>query len=100
MVSQVDPLEFVISKNLKRRHLNESQRAMIAARLANMQEGRPRKTASFDAVSQSDAATMLNVSRPSVQRAKAVQENAPTETEDPPQLSAGSSISLGTSLTT
>src|SRR3990167_5921459 len=32
-------LAFVISANLRRRHLNETQRAGVAARLANMRQG-------------------------------------------------------------
>src|SRR5688572_9487566 len=35
-----DPLAFVISENVTRRHLNESQRAMVASRLANRPVGR------------------------------------------------------------
>ena len=74
-----DPLAYVISKNLKRRHLNESQRAMVAARLANLGEGRPSETAQISAVSQPDAARTLNVSRGSVQHAKVVQEKGTPE---------------------
>ena len=58
---------------LERRHLSEEQRAMVAGRLANLEEGRPEKTAQICAVSQSDAAELLNVSRRSVQHAVAVQ---------------------------
>ena len=63
---------FAVSLNLHCRHLNESQRAVVAAKIANLGEGRPNKTASIEAVSQDEAADMLNVSRSGVQRAKKV----------------------------
>jgi ParB family chromosome partitioning protein len=75
-----DPLGFVISLNLKRRHLNESQRAMIAARIATMSEGRPEKTTAQNcAVSQTDAAERMAVSRRTVQSARVVQERGTPE---------------------
>jgi len=55
-----DPLGFVVSLNLQRRHLDTSQRAMVASRLANMAEGRPSKTVEISTVSQHEAATKLN----------------------------------------
>ena len=64
-VAALEPAEQDIL--LHRRHLNEGQRSMVAARVANLEEGRPAKTAPIDAVSQHEAADMLNVSRPSVQ---------------------------------
>jgi hypothetical protein len=67
------PLAFVLSRNLERRHLIESQRAMIAARLANLPDGLRKdhaQSASIEApTSQAEAARRLNVGRPSVQRA-------------------------------
>ena len=36
---RVDALTFVLSANLHRRHLDESQRATVAARIANLQDG-------------------------------------------------------------
>lgn len=71
-----DPAAFIVSLNLKRRHLTESQRAMVPARLTNMKEGRPSKTASIGAVSDAKAASMLNVGERSVERAKTVQREA------------------------
>lgn len=70
-----DPVAFVISLNLKRRHLNESQRAMVAARLANMQKGARTDLAPIGAMSDAAAAQLLNVSERSVERAKAVRES-------------------------
>ena len=53
-------LRLVISLNLHRRHLNESQRAMIASEVANRKEGRPKKTGAIapvnEGVSQGEAA--------------------------------------------
>ena len=63
---------FVVSLNLHRRHLDESQRAMVAGKLATLGRGRPEGNASIDAITQTQAAELLNVSRPSVQRAREV----------------------------
>ena len=71
-----DPRAFVISLNIMRRHLSESQRAMIAARLANLDEGRPSKTTAIAGVSQGEAAELCNVSVNSIGRAKKVLNSA------------------------
>jgi ParB-like chromosome segregation protein Spo0J len=75
-----DPAAFVVSLNLKRRHLNESQRAMVAAKLANMPQGaRVDLRANLHEVSAAKAAEMLNVSERTVKSAKQVQEKAAPE---------------------
>lgn len=77
-----DPLGYVIRHNLHRRHMNESQRAMVAARIANINHGENRFTidASIDAsISQPEAAELLNVGRASVQRARQVIEQGTPE---------------------
>jgi N6-adenosine-specific RNA methylase IME4 len=71
-----DPRAFVISLNIMRRHLSESQRAMMAARLANLDEGRPSKTTAIAGVSQGEAAELCNVSVDSIGRAKKVLNSA------------------------
>ena len=62
-------LRFVISKNLHRRHLDASQRAMIAAELANIKSGEfagnqhvPSANLQSPQLSQAAAAELMNVS--------------------------------------
>ena len=56
---------FVISENLKRRHLDTGQRAMVAAALANLKRGDNQHT-EISGTSQAEAAELLNVSADSV----------------------------------
>lgn len=74
-----DPLAFIVSLNLHRRHLNESQRAMVAARLATLGRGRPGENAPIGGISQDAAAELLNVSTRAVQRATVVRDEAVPE---------------------
>jgi hypothetical protein len=74
-----NPAAYVVSLNLKRRHLNESQRAMVAKKLATLEHGQ-RQTGKFAGVTkQPEAASMLNVSERSVRTAGAVIDKAVPE---------------------
>ena len=74
-----NPAAYVVSRNLKRRHLNESQRAMVAKKLATLEHGQ-RQTGKFAGVTtQAEAASMLNVSERSVRTAAAVIDKAVPE---------------------
>jgi N6-adenosine-specific RNA methylase IME4 len=80
-----DPLGFVISKNLHRRHLNETQRAVVASKIANI----PKHIHKSDmpiGISQQDAADQLNVGSRTVARVKQVEREAP---ELMPKLESG-----------
>jgi hypothetical protein len=74
-----DPLSFVLSMNLRRRHLDESQRAMIAARLATMRQGERTDLVEISTkLSQEQAAELVHVSRETVVAAKKIlQDGAP-----------------------
>jgi hypothetical protein len=112
-----DPVGFVISLNLNRRHLNESQRAVIAARLANMPRGGDTGKNQYGEwqsanlpngkISQSTAAELLNVSPRIIRSVKAVEREAPelikrlsyahisagaSESEHPALLDVGESL--------
>lgn len=70
-----DPLGYVVSVNIRRRHLTASQRAMIADRMATLRHGQTKRKGARDAelrVSRADAATALNVSSRSVSDARKV----------------------------
>ena len=73
-----DPFRWVLSMNLHRRHLTESQRAMVAAKLATFRRGEIGNGRKIDppigGSTVEQAATMLNVGRGSVERAKQVLE--------------------------
>jgi ParB-like chromosome segregation protein Spo0J len=88
------PLAFVIRQNLRRRHLTDSQRAMIAARLADhpgsaapgvpkrqhAREGKVVAGAKADGrITKADAAAMLGVSQSHVRMAREVINKAPPE---------------------
>jgi len=75
-----DPLGFVIAKNLARRHLSESQRAMVASRLAKLPKGANQHTAiAVSSATQEQAAATLNVSVDAVQRARKVVDHGAPE---------------------
>lgn len=80
-----DPLRFVIDVNMRRRHLNESQRAMIAAKLATLtrgdvstQKARTEEPESGHRIQRSppisarDASELMNVGVSTIQEAKTV----------------------------
>jgi hypothetical protein len=76
-----DPIAFVVSLNLRRRHLDESQRAMVAARIATLPKGSNQHTpiGASSVPTQSQAADMLNVGHRNVQRARQVIDHGAPE---------------------
>lgn len=73
-------LAFVVSLNIHRRHLNESQRGLIAATLANLKHGQTKESRPANLpVSQPEAAKLLNVSERTVRSAAKVLANCVPE---------------------
>ncbi|MRX33189.1 ParB/RepB/Spo0J family partition protein [Aminobacter sp. MDW-2] len=75
-----DPLGFVISHNLTRRHLTESQRGMVTAKLAKLPKGANQHSEiSPSSITQAQAAEMLNVSIDTAKFARRVEERGTPE---------------------
>lgn len=74
-----DIVQYVVSHNLHRRHLNDSQRAVIAAKIASRRPGEHHQFDGGNVSSEtfpptrSEAAAMLNVSPMSITRARSVE---------------------------
>src|SRR5262245_14707708 len=66
-----DPIGFVLGANLHRRHLDESQRAMVAAKLTSLEVGANQHTKG-QGTSIDVASKLLNVGRASIDRARKV----------------------------
>jgi ParB-like chromosome segregation protein Spo0J len=71
--------DFVIDANLRRRHLDASQRAMIAAKLATLGDGQRQIGKFADVPTQPEAAERLNVSERSVRDARRVLDHGEPE---------------------
>jgi len=77
-----DPLNFVLSANLHRRHLDSAQRAMIAAKLETLKQGGDRKSAQINQnanlhFDRSKAADALSVSPRAVATASKILDESP-----------------------
>jgi hypothetical protein len=66
-----DPIGYVLSANLHRRHLSTEQRAFVAAKLSNLKVG-DNQTTKGSGTSIEVAAKLVEVSRASVERALAI----------------------------
>ena len=69
-----DPLSFVVSHNMVRRHLTQSQAAMVAVEIANARRGRPDKSLNSSINTEAQVADAMHVSVSSVQAAKRVKK--------------------------
>ena len=74
-----DELAFVLSLNLQRRHLDETQRGMVGARMATMAKGANQHSPIGESTTQQSAADLLNVGKRTVERCRNVLDNGTAE---------------------
>lgn len=80
--TDVDPIGFVISMNVPRRHLTDGQRAWVAAKLASIGWGGDRSKSPDGGLTTEQAAGRLNVAKRAVERARVVRDKAERELQD------------------
>jgi N6-adenosine-specific RNA methylase IME4 len=73
------PLDYVLSKNLSRRHLTDDQRRIVAAELVTLGKGRPGKMPQSAGFSREHAAAALATDVAGVERARTVVKRAVPE---------------------
>lgn len=77
-----DPLNFVLSKNLHRRHLTESQRALVAASIVDWERGVNQSTGGAANLPTRTAAAKLSISERAVTAARRVRDHGAPELID------------------
>ncbi len=75
----IDPVGFVISMNVPRRHLTDGQRAYVAAKLASIGWGGDRSKSPNGDLTTKQAAERLHVAERAVERARIVRDKATIE---------------------
>jgi ParB-like chromosome segregation protein Spo0J len=74
-----DPLAFVISANLHRRHLTDEQRALVADKIATMKQGARTDLSPIGEMSQAKAADAMKVAKRMIERVRKVRKDGAPE---------------------
>lgn len=79
LLGGIDPLTFVLDRNLHRRHLDDRQRASVAGKIANLSPGGDRSKPPIGGLSVEKSAEVLNVAPRQVERARVVHQHGGPE---------------------
>jgi len=74
-----DPVSLIISANMKRRHLSQSERAALAVKLTNLKVGRPKQFGNIAQLTTAQAAEKMKVSPRLVTDLKAIERVSPAK---------------------
>jgi len=77
-----DPVKYVVSLNLYRRHLSESQRAMVAGKIADVQRAGKPSDDTTGKTTIEQASKIMNVSKDSTKKAKKLLKQDPIKARE------------------